>query len=56
MEKTSEQLPKVLITNTVPEKDLEPLRGKAEIIMGPTGGDLMPRAELLSWVPELTGI
>jgi glyoxylate reductase len=56
MEKTSEQLPKVLITNTVPEADLEPLRGKAEIIMGPFGGDLMPRKEVLSLMPELTGV
>lgn len=56
MGKPNEILPKVLITNTVSESHLDPLLGKAEIIMGPSDGDLMPREEVLSFAPELTGI
>ncbi len=56
MERLNKKLPKVLITNAVPESDLEPLLGKADIIMGPSGGDLMPRKEVLSLVPELAGV
>ncbi len=48
--------PQVLITNTVPRDILEPLQGLAEIIQGPSGGDLMPRSEVLALGPSLTGI
>jgi glyoxylate reductase len=48
--------PIVLITNSVPDDVLEPLTGIAEVRMGPSGGPLMPRKELLDQLPELTGI
>ena len=48
--------PKVLITNTVPNSVLSPLKGVAEIIMGPNNGDLMSRNEVLTLAPELAGI
>jgi glyoxylate reductase len=47
---------KVLITNAVPDDVLEPLNGLAEVIQGPEGGPLMPRAEVLKFAPELDGI
>ncbi len=49
-------LPKVLITNTVPDDIVAPLQGQAEVIMGPNNGDLMPRAEVLQLAPALTAI
>lgn len=49
-------LPLVLITNTVPTAVLTPLQGIARVIMGPSGGDLMPRAEVLGLAPKLAGI
>jgi glyoxylate reductase len=49
-------IPKVLITNAVPERVLEPLNGLAAVIMGPDGGPLMPREEVLKLAPELTAI
>lgn len=49
-------LPLVLITNTVPPEHLAPLDGVARVLMGPTGGDLMPRAEVLKLAPTLAGI
>ena len=49
-------LKRVLITNHVPEEHLAPLAGLAEIIMGPAGGPLMPRAEVLRLAPELDAI
>lgn len=49
-------LPKVLITNTVPQSVIEPLRGLAEIIMGPDTGDLMARVEVLRLAPTLDAI
>ena len=49
-------LPRVLITNTVPDAILEPLRGIAEVILGPDGGLTTPRAEVLQLAPELSGI
>jgi glyoxylate reductase len=48
--------PIVLITNTVPEDVLEPLRGIAKVRMGPSGGPLMPREQVLEQLPELAGI
>lgn len=47
---------KVLITNAVPADVLQPLAGIADVIQGPGGGDLMPRAEVLRLAPELDGI
>jgi glyoxylate reductase len=49
-------LPKVLITNDVPDDVLQPLVGIADMIKGPAGGPLMPRAEVLRLAPELEGI
>lgn len=49
-------LPTVLITNTVPADVLAPLEGVAQVILGPDGGDLMSRADVLRHVPELAGI
>lgn len=49
-------LPLVLITNTVPPAALAPLAGVARVLMGPAGGDLMPRAEVLRLAPTLAGI
>lgn len=51
-----ESLPLVLITNTVPDEVLVPLRGLARVVLGPSGGDLMSRAEVLRLAPELAGI
>ena len=50
------QLPLVLITNSVPPAALAPLTGLARVVMGPTNGDLMSRAEVLRLAPELAGI
>lgn len=49
-------LPLVLITNTVPPAVLAPLEGIARVLMGPAGGDLMPREEVLRLAPKLEGI
>lgn len=49
-------LPLVLITNAVPAAVLAPLEGIARVVQGPSGGDLMPRAEVLRLAPELAGI
>ena len=46
----------VLITNTVPESVIGSLRGIAEIIMGPSNGDLMSREEVLRFAPSLDAI
>lgn len=48
--------PLVLITNTVPDEVLAPLNGLARVVLGPTEGALMSRAEVLRLAPELTGI
>lgn len=53
---TSASLPKVLITNNVPDDHLEPLLGLAEIIKGPSGGPMCSRAEVLAMAPDLTAI
>lgn len=50
------ELPKVLITNFVPDDHLEPLLGVAEIIKGPPGGPMMTRDEVMALAPELTAI
>ena len=47
---------RVLITNAVPSDALEPLVGVADVIQGPSGGPLMPRAAVLQLAPELDGI
>ena len=52
----ADPLPLVLITNTVPTEVLAPLDGVARVIMGPAGGSLMPRTEVLRLVPELSAI
>ena len=52
----SSPLPLVLITNTVPAAALSALDGIARVIMGPAGGDLMPRSEVLRLAPGLAGI
>jgi len=48
--------PRILITNKVPEDHLEPLLGWTEILYGPAGGALMPRAEVLRLAPQLDAI
>lgn len=47
---------RVLITNRIPDEILAPLEAIAEIIHGPSGGDLMPRAEVLRHAPEVDAI
>ena len=49
-------LPKVLITNTVPDNILVPLNGLADVSLGPDGGKTTPRDEVLRLAPELVGI
>ena len=49
-------MPKVLITSTLPQGVLEPLRGLAEVIQGPESRDFMPRSQVLSLAPELDAI
>ncbi|MDR1284266.1 MAG: hypothetical protein LBK99_26130 [Opitutaceae bacterium] len=46
----------VLITNEVPSGLLEPLTGLANILQGPSGGDLMSRAEVMRLAPTLDAI
>lgn len=46
----------VLITNEVPSDLLAPLKGLANVIMGPAGGNLMPRDEVLRLAPGLDAI
>lgn len=48
--------PLVLVTNSVPDDVLAPLRGIARVIVGPAGGDLMPRSEVLQQAPNLVAI
>lgn len=48
--------PLVLISNSVPDDVLAPLRGLARVILGPAGGDLMPREEVLRLAPDLAAI
>ena len=47
---------RVLVTNHVPPETLEPLGGLAEVILGPAGGDLLSRAEVLALAPTLDAI
>lgn len=49
-------LPRVLITNTVPDDILKPLDGLAEVILGPDNGLTTPRSEVLQLAPELVAI
>jgi glyoxylate reductase len=49
-------MPKVLITNAVPAEHVSPLDGVAEVVMGPEGGELMPRDEVLRMLPELDAV
>lgn len=53
---TNQRQPTVLITNSVPDDILAPLEGIAHVILGPSGGDTMPRAEVLQIAPELDAI
>jgi glyoxylate reductase len=48
--------PVVLITNAIPDSVVEPLRMLAEIRMGPSGGDLMSREEVLHQAPGIDAI
>ncbi len=50
------KLPLVLITNATPRGTLAALHGLARVVLGPAGGDLMPRAEVLRLAPKLAGI
>ena len=54
--KTAGQLPKVLITNSVPPSVLAPLSGLAEVIQGPADGSLRRREDVLASAPALVGI
>lgn len=47
---------RVLITNAVPSDIIAPLKGMAEVILGPGNGDLMLREEVLRLGPTLHGI
>ena len=47
---------RVLVTNHVPPEAIEPLAGLAEVTLGPSGGDLMPREEVLALAPTLDAI
>ncbi len=49
-------LPDILITNTISEDESAPLAGKANLIMGPSDGSLMKRAQVLEHAPNLVGI
>lgn len=49
-------LPLVLLTNSVPDDVLAPLQSVARVVLGPAGGDLMPRAEVLQRAPDLAAI
>lgn len=49
-------LPTVLVTNAVPADVLAPLDGLARVILGPEGGNLMSRPEVLRLAPQLAGI
>ena len=49
-------LPLVLITNAVSPEVLSPLNGLARVILGPAGGDLMVRSDVLRLAPDLVGI
>ena len=47
---------RVLITNAVPDDILKPLCGLAEVVQGPSGGDLMSREAVLRLAPSLDAI
>ena len=49
-------IPLVVITNTVPESVLLPLREIARVVMGPDDGNLMSRADLMRLAPGAVGI
>jgi glyoxylate reductase len=49
-------LPLILITNTVSQGVLAPIDQIAQVVMGPSNGDLMDRADVLRLAPRLTGI
>ena len=48
--------PKVLITKDVPEDYVEPIQNAVELIVGGTETSLMPRAEVMGFLPELDAI
>jgi glyoxylate reductase len=48
--------PRVIFTQHVPAEHLSPLEGVAEVILGPVGGELMSRAEVLRLLPTVAGI
>lgn len=47
---------RVLITNHVPPEVISPLAETAEVLLGPAGGELMPRAAVLEIGPTLDAI
>jgi len=47
---------KVLITNAPPAEHYAPLRDVAEVMLGPEGGTLMPRQQVLEHADQLYGI
>jgi len=47
---------RVLITNHVAPEALAPLDGLAEVLLGPAGGSLMPRQDVLTLAPTLDAI
>ena len=49
-------LPLILITNTVPQDELAPIDYIAQVVMGPSNGNLMDRPDVLRLAPRLTGI
>lgn len=49
-------LPLVLVTSAARPEELAPLRKVARVILGPKGGDTMPRAEVLRWAPQVDAI
>lgn len=54
--RSSSALPLVLVTSSTRREDLAPLTGKARLIMGPGGGDTMPRKEVLRHAQKLSAI
>ncbi len=53
---SEERLPRVLITNRVPDEHLRPLSGVAEVVHGSDPSQLMPREEVLRRAHEFHGI
>lgn len=52
----SAPLPLVLVTSETRREELAPLRGIARLLVGPGGGNTMPRSEVLRWAPKVAAI